>query len=44
MTWKNYSIVCAAAALLTVLALLIVPGFSELVEQLMLLFLSTNAR
>ena len=44
MTWKNYSIVCAASALLVVLALLLIPGFSDLIEQLMLLFLSTNAR
>ncbi|MEM7081058.1 MAG: hypothetical protein AAF513_20775 [Pseudomonadota bacterium] len=38
--WK----VCLGVTALWVLGLLFVPPFAQLVEQLMLLFLSTNAR
>ena len=44
MTNQTYLKVCGAVTLVWVLGLLFVPPFSELVEQLMLLFLSTNAR
>ena len=44
MSAKTYLITCGAVSILWLIALLAIPGFSELVEQLMLLFLSTNAR
>ena len=44
MTTKNYLILCAAVTVIWVPALLFVPVVSDTVEQLMLLFLSTNAR
>ncbi len=40
----TYMKLCGGIALVWVLGLLFVPPFAELVEQLMLLFLSTNAR
>jgi hypothetical protein len=40
----TYLKLCAAVAVIWVLGLLFVPPFAQLVEQLMLLFLSTNAR
>ena len=40
----TYLKVCGGIALVWVLGLLFIPPFAELVEQLMLLFLSTNAR
>ena len=44
MKTKTYLQVCAGVTLVWVLGLLFVTPFAELVEQLMLLFLSTNAR
>ena len=44
MKTKNYLILCAVITLVWVPVLLFVPAVSETVEQLMLLFLSTNAR
>ncbi len=44
MSLKNYLLLCAGLSFALVLALLFVPGFSDAVEGLMLLFLSTNAR
>jgi len=41
---KNYLILCAAITLALVISLLYLPGFSDTVEQLMLLFLSTFSR
>ncbi|MEZ7908504.1 MAG: hypothetical protein ACKVKL_17005 [Pseudomonadales bacterium] len=43
MKTKNYLILCAAITLIWVPALLFIPAVSDSVEQLMLLFLSTNA-
>ena len=44
MSSKNYLILCGAITVAFVLGLLYVPAFSDLVEGLVLLFLSTNAR
>lgn len=44
MKTGTYLLVSGSITLLWVLGLLFVPAFSQLVEQLMLLFLSTNAR
>ena len=44
MSWKNYLIVCGVLAVIWALGLLFIQPFSDLVEGLMLLFLSTNAR
>ena len=44
MTNSTYLKVCGGVVLVWVLGLLFVPPFATLVEQLMLLFLSTNAR
>lgn len=44
MSHQTYLKVCAGIGLVWVLGLLFVPPFAELVESLMLLFLSTNAR
>ena len=44
MSNQTYLKVCAGIAVVWVLGLLFVPPFAELVESLMLLFLSTNAR
>ena len=44
MTTKNYLILCGAITVALVLSLLYIPAFSDLVEGLVLLFLSTNAR
>ncbi len=43
MSTKNYLILCVALSAGLSLSLLYIPSFSLLVEQLMLLFLSTNA-
>ena len=43
MTLRNYLILCAAGALLTVCVLLIVPSVGETIENLLIAFLSTNA-
>jgi len=44
MSNATYLKVCAGVGIVWVLGLLLVPPFAELIEQLMLLFLSTNAR
>ncbi len=44
MTNKIYLILCGGLTLIWVLGLLFVPPFADLVEQLMLLLLSTQAR
>ena len=46
MTMNNvtYAKLCGGVALVWVLGLLFIPPFAQTVEQLMLLFLSTNAR
>ncbi len=44
MKTKTYLLVSGTITLVWVLGLLFVPAFSQTVEQLMLLFLSTNAR
>ena len=44
MTARTYLITCLVTSVVWIIALLAIPGFSDLVEQIMLLFLSTNAR
>ncbi len=44
MNTSTYLKLCGVVTLVWVLGLLFVPAFADLVEQLMLLFLSTNAR
>jgi Na+/melibiose symporter-like transporter len=44
MKTKNYFILCAAITATLVFTLLFIPAVSDTVEQLVLLFLSTNAR
>ena len=44
MRTRNYLVLCAVVTAAWVVALLSVPAFSQTVEQLLLLFLSTNAR
>lgn len=44
MSTRNYLMTCAAVTVIWVPTLLFVPAVSNAVEQLMLLFLSTNAR
>ena len=44
MSWKNYGMTCAGLAAVWVIGLLAIPAFAQLVEGLMLLFLSTQAR
>lgn len=44
MTTRNYLLLCVSISAVVALSLLYVPGLSDTVEQLMLLFLSTNAR
>lgn len=44
MKTRTYLRLCAGLTFVWVLGLLFVPPFAQLVEQLMLLFLSTNAR
>ena len=44
MSMKTYLLVAGVVSLVWVAALLAIPEFSDTVEQLMLLFLSTNAR
>ena len=43
MTTKNYLILCGAVSVAWLLGLLFVPGFSDLVEQVMLGFLASTA-
>lgn len=44
MSWRNYFILCGALSAVWILGLLFIQPFSDLIEGLMLLFLSTNAR
>ena len=44
MSTKNYLILCAVITVGLVVSLLSIPAFADLVEGLVLLFLSTNAR
>ncbi len=44
MKTKNYLILCAGITVVLVLGILFVPAFSDFMEQVMLLFLSTQAR
>jgi len=44
MRTKNYLILCAAVTVAVVLSVLFVPGLSDTIEGLLLLFLSTSAR
>jgi|TARA_B100000959_G_scaffold273696_1_gene324534 hypothetical protein len=44
MTTKTYLTVCGVVSVVWIIGLLAIPGFSDLIEQLLLLFLSTNAR
>lgn len=44
MKTRTYLLVSGSVTLLWVLGLLFVPAFAQTVEQLMLWFLSTNAR
>lgn len=44
MRTRTYLVVCAIVTLIWVPTLLVVPAVSDAVEQLMLWFLSTNAR
>ena len=44
MSNTTYAKLCGGVALVWALGLLFVPPFAQIVEQLMLLFLSTNAR
>jgi hypothetical protein len=43
MTTRNYLILCGTVSAAWLLGLLFVPGFSDAVEQAMLLFLSRTA-
>jgi hypothetical protein len=43
MPTKNYLILCAVVSIGVVLSLLYIPGFSDIVEQVMLGFLATTA-
>ncbi len=43
MTLRNYLILCAAGSLVTVLAMMLIPGVADTFESVLLLFLSTNA-
>ncbi len=44
MRWKTYLQLCCVVTLVWVTALVFIPSLSQLVEQVILLFLSTNAR
>ena len=44
MRTRSYLLLCATVTAAWVVALLSVPAFAQTIEQLMLLFLSTNAR
>lgn len=43
MTSKNYLILCAVGAILTVLTLVLVPSVGQTIEGLLIAFLSSNA-
>jgi hypothetical protein len=44
MKTRSYLVLCACVTAAWVVALLSIPAFAESIEQLLLLFLSTNAR
>lgn len=44
MKARNYLLLCTVVTAAWVVALLIIPELSQRVEQMLLLFLSTNAR
>ena len=44
MTTKTYLTLCCVVPVVWVFCLLFIPGFSDGVEQVMLVFLSTTAR
>ena len=44
MTTKNYLLLCAGIAVAVVAAVLLIPDLSTGIEQVVLRFLSTNAR
>ena len=44
MKTKSYLIICLVVSVSVVAAVLYIPGVSDTIEQLVLLFLSTNAR
>jgi hypothetical protein len=44
MKTRSYLVLCACVTAVWVVALLSIPAFAQSIEQLMLLFLSTNAR
>ena len=43
MKMRNYLVLCAGVTAVWVVALLAIPALAQTVEQLLLLFLSTNA-
>ncbi len=43
MTMRNYLLLCAGITLVWVVCLLTIPDFARTIEQLMLMFLSSNA-
>ncbi|MDZ7670349.1 MAG: hypothetical protein U5Q16_13380 [Gammaproteobacteria bacterium] len=43
MTIRNYLLLCAGVTVIWVAALLMLPDFARTIEQLMLMFLSSNA-
>ena len=44
MNIRSYLVLCATVTAVWIVALLSIPALAQTVEQLMLLFLSTNAR
>ena len=43
MKWKHYCVLCVAVAVLVVVGILLFPAFSNLIEAVLIGFLSTNA-
>ena len=43
MTLRNYCLLCGAGSIATVLSILYVPGVADAFENILLLFLMTNA-
>jgi len=43
MTLKNYLLLCAVGSVVTVLAILLLPGVANAFEGILLAFLSSNA-
>ena len=44
MKTKNYFLLCAVITVTVVLGVLYIPGISDTIEQVVLVFLATNAR